>query len=165
VPEISWDIIMDAQEAFNAEAFITTYMNRLIPPGQAATVMAAMRVRGYPVETSREVCSEIRAMEVAEFVTHATITARVLSGSPQDQKSVAIHQERRGWFEVLVYCIPKGFREGGLGDLGEERARWRREGLRRPTIEFRTVSQLLVLIIAALWDDIKETVARSLRTS
>jgi hypothetical protein len=69
------------------------------------------------------------------------------------------------WLESLGWLLPRMFREPWLGDLREDRRKWRKEGASRANIEARTISQLACLIIAALWEDVKETIVRSLRMS
>jgi hypothetical protein len=72
---------------------------------------------------------------------------------------------RTDWMESVGFLIPKSLREPWLGDLRDERRKWRDEHVGRWTIEGRTTGQLACVVLAAIWDDIKDTIARFLRMS
>ena len=54
------------------------------------------------------------------------------------------------WLEDFSRFIPKEFKDGWLGDLREEREKWRTERRSRPYIEWRTGVQIFFLALSKL---------------
>src|SRR5438128_9604389 len=64
-------------------------------------------------------------------------------------------RSKRDWFETVTAFLPKTIREPWAGDVLEDREKWASNGRSRLSIEFRTVTQVLVLILSWIWTNLR----------
>jgi hypothetical protein len=92
------------------------------------------------------------------LVVHRLIGIRVL---PEDSSKVS----RTDWLDVVSRIVPKSIREPWLGDLREDRGKWRRDGCSPRSVFWCTAGQLLVLALRASVTVVKDFISSTFRSA